>query len=367
MSQGAPSQTFSQPVVSLRPMAAGDILDSAAGLYRRHFVTLLGVYALPCVPFWVLFVLALGSLLRSGSALTSTAFTSPTTAPDIRPLYPVLAGLAAMMLALGVLIIVIEPIATGAVAYAVSEQLLGRRVTIRRAFARVRRCLGTLLLASLIRSMAVGAAFVAGYIVLVIFTIAVAAATGGAGSTFPVVVAVLLVLLLPVVFLPAAATYAYLAFTSQIIVVEGGDFAGALSRSFRLVAGSAWRVGWVLALTLILVFILTQVVQSPIEIGLAAASPRSMVEPEATPMLTGLRLALGGLFNLIVGPLAIVAATLLYLDLRVRKEGFDLQVAAEALAVSGGATCPACGGRTPVGAGFCQHCGAVLAAGTGAT
>ena len=138
MSQGAPSQTFSQPVVSLRPMTAGDILDSAAGLYRRHFVTLLGVYALPCVPFWVLFVLALGSLLRSGSALTSTAFTSPTTAADIRPLYPVLAGLAAMMLALGVLIIVIEPIATGAVAYAVSEQLLGRRVTIRRAFGRVR-------------------------------------------------------------------------------------------------------------------------------------------------------------------------------------------------------------------------------------
>jgi hypothetical protein len=124
--------------------------------------------------------------------------------------------------------------------------------------------------------------------------------------------------------IPAIVFAVYWLFVPQVIVLEGVTAANSLGRSWRLVQGSFWRVfGYG-----IVVFIAYGVLQIGVTqaIGLAL-SPLGVAAP-----------VLGGLVSASISTLALPfllgAITLLYYDLRIRKEGFDLEILARALAES---------------------------------
>jgi uncharacterized membrane protein len=117
--------------------------------------------------------------------------------------------------------------------------------------------------------------------------------------------------------------------TSQVIVVENlGPFV-ALSRSKQLASGN---VGKVLALGLVL-WLLTMLVSGLLGqvgglIGRLALPDRKLEQVVVSQVSQSIG-------QILAMPISSIAMILLYYDLRIRKEGFDLQMLAQTLGTQG--------------------------------
>jgi hypothetical protein len=110
-----------------------------------------------------------------------------------------------------------------------------------------------------------------------------------------------------------------LSFVSQVIVLENRGVGDALQRSWDLVRGAWWRVfGAYLLLLLLGVIVDLSTSLVSLAIGLTGASwaVQNIVVQFVTLLLT-----------VVYRPVTLAGMTLLYFDLRVRKEGYDLQMA----------------------------------------
>ena len=138
-------------------------------------------------------------------------------------------------------------------------------------------------------------------------------------------VAVPALLLMP----PAIAMAVYWSMAVQVIVVEGRMAIGSLRRSFALVRGSWWRVLGV-ALTFSLVgFGLAIVVTIPLAIISMVASA------DATAGVVTALVVLGQVIvGIVVPPVLFIAWTLLYYDMRVRKEEYDVAALSRELGIA---------------------------------
>jgi hypothetical protein len=121
------------------------------------------------------------------------------------------------------------------------------------------------------------------------------------------------------------------AFASQVVVMEGRGGMGALNRSKDLGNGFYWRVFGVLALLFVLSLvvgminnILNQVFQ-PLEVVPSNTGPRFVLRSYGLYVVAQ---AVNFLLTVAVQSYSAVCTTLLYFDLRIRKEGFDLELAA---------------------------------------
>jgi hypothetical protein len=124
-----------------------------------------------------------------------------------------------------------------------------------------------------------------------------------------------------------------------VLLVEGHGGIGALKRSFALVKDRWWATCGRLVVAYILVGVITTVVTALL-LGVATAA----VDDTSFGALVLEHLA-NLLVSLITTPFLAAVVTLVYFDLRVRKEGFDLAVLAERM---GG---PRAEGPAPVAAG----------------
>ena len=117
---------------------------------------------------------------------------------------------------------------------------------------------------------------------------------------------------------PAVAVAIYWSMAIQAVVVEGGRAASALGRSFALIRGSWWRI-FGITLVLGLVAIGLSILVNPF----IALSTGADLDPS-----TGLGAAVNEVAALIVvtitTPVLFIAGTLLYYDMRVRREKYDL-------------------------------------------
>lgn len=99
-------------------------------------------------------------------------------------------------------------------------------------------------------------------------------------------------------------------FCTQAIMIEGKDPIAAFSRSSNLVRGSWWRVFGIGIVYVCLVVVLAIVINIPsVVVGLANDALGNIVASVA---------------SILIFPIAPIATTLVYLDLRVRKEEYTL-------------------------------------------
>jgi hypothetical protein len=101
-----------------------------------------------------------------------------------------------------------------------------------------------------------------------------------------------------------------LAFVSQAVVLERRGATDSLSRSWNLVAGNWWRVFGIVLVVSILVSVLEAIVGNILGAGMNHA------------LGSGIAAAIVGT---LIQPIQGIALTLLYYDLRIRKEGAGLQ------------------------------------------
>jgi uncharacterized membrane protein len=189
-------------------------------------------------------------------------------------------------------LVVLSLIATGATVFIVSESYLGRPLTAREALMRATPYMGRILIASLLMALVIGFGF--------------------------------LLLVIPGIMLGVG-----LAVAIPAVVLEAGRSAsGALSRSWELTRGSRWRI-FGLGLTL---FVLLYIPVIAISGLVAVLVPRGGAAAfGASSTATIIALAIGGVVQLFIYPLFYCVLTVTYYDLRVRKEGFDLELLASSL------------------------------------
>lgn len=322
----------------LRPMVISDMLDTAFRLYRKHFVVFVGIVALLQVPITALQVLI---QIIFGNAtinrLTELQANGPVVEPGENPFanLPVGAMIAyyGLTLLLGLVqVLIIQQLISGALATAISRSYLGQEVTLlgsyRFGLGRLLSLIGASLLLTVITLAAT---------LLIACPFGIALGLGMAGGSdrgTGVIVVLVLGVIGAVVLLFALSIAIFVRFllTTQTIVLEGQNAVGGLRRSWQLVKGSFWRVIGTVALMAVITWLIMIIFSVPGSLLIVGATVA------LGPGALAWGQAIGTLFSqigvILALPLQLAVFTLLYYDLRVRKEGYDLEVLANQIATS---------------------------------
>lgn len=266
----------------LRPLGIGEILDVAIKIYRARFGVLVRAVAVVLGP-----VFALSAIIRiSIPSEDNLLSTQPAGTPEFDgdQFWAFLAGTVVISL-LG---FIASQLATGACFKAVSGAYLDEEPSWRESLQFARSKLGPLLWLSFLQ-----------IVLLVPATLAC---------------------LVPGFYLYVAWTVA-----APVLLLEDVRGWSALKRSRALVKGRFWAVAGVV----VLVFILTAMVQA-VFLGLFAG----IVAVTGNEVAGAVADALGQTASsALITPLSAAVLTVLYFDLRVRKEGFDLELLAHRMGV----------------------------------
>jgi hypothetical protein len=281
--------------IRFRPRQLSELLDELFRLYRRHFSLIVGVALLVALPGLV-WSLATGVYRLNSTSYTNLFTTTGTSTPTFNSQQ--LSNLVGTFLLGGLGALILLPFSVGAVYRAVTDVALGRPATIgavlRETLARYWPLLGLI---------GLGILLFVGWII--------AEAIG-------------FVLL----FIPGLAVFCaavYLAVRWSLVVAammaeDVGPIRG-LGRSWSLVSGSWWRTFGILLIVGILQTIISYAL---LILFTLFADIFSTGDFRAALVSVG-----STLLSALVSPITTIALVLLYFDLRVRKEGLDLDQLAQ--------------------------------------
>lgn len=320
---GPPVPPVDKPgIIPLRPLRLGEIYDGAFGALRKNPAVMLGVSSailaaatiIAAVLTWAFSNVAATWAVSFDSALGAELGASAAgAADDSYGLMLTLLGSIVQSLAF----LIVTPLVTGLLIITVSQAVIGRRPTFAQVRESARGRVWRLLVWTLL--VLVGSLVVGGVTVGLVVVLAVASVEVSAGLTFLIVVvgigaylAIALWLTTRVLLVPAA------------IALEGQTLGQAILRGWRLTRGYFWR--------LLGISLLTQVVLGFIA-GLIA-QPFAFIAEFAVPNDPALGLVLS-MFGSLVGSILTTVITaavvsLLYIDVRMRSEGLDIELAAAA-------------------------------------
>ncbi len=145
--------------------------------------------------------------------------------------------------------------------------------------------------------------------------------------------------------IPAIIFAFWVAFTSEVVVLEAKSGSGAISRSRELAGGQWLRIFVVGLLTALLVLIAQTIITIPVELIGPLGNELASQAGGFPGFVYGFA---GGIAQCIATPIQIIAFVLLYYDVRVRKEGFDLEMLAANLGEPAGPASPPQEARKPL-------------------
>ncbi len=250
------------------PMTTGVLLDRAFRLYTANFALMLGIAAAASVPFYLI-MLGLEATIAGDLPSRSGSFSM------------LLFQIVFMLLWASIAF----PIASGATTYAISERYLGNEVTIGEAMRRGLSHFWPLSIAQITATIRV----MFGFLLLIV---------------------------------PGILWMLSYALIVPVILIEGQRALPSLRRSRDLVKGYRGKVFCILLFVNLLQVILTA------GVGMIGGM---LFDGESAGGAI-LSSALNNLSSIVITPLGIIAAILLYYDMRIRKEGFDLEMLSRAIA-----------------------------------
>ncbi len=259
----------------MRPLNLGETLDASIKIVRsrwRTLATVMLVIALPIQLANIIIIKLTTDVYQIGTSFSSTADTATTYSDE----GAYVAGQTAMI-ALSVLGYLLGIVACYR---AVADTYLGRETSARASL----RFAGDRLGATLWLTIVLGLGLLAGFLAL---------------------------------FLPGIWLYIAWAVVYPVMLVEGTGGVAALKRSFTLVQTRWWATAGRMAVTFILVGVVTVVAAlvflAPTELFINDTSFGALILEHAANLVV----------SLVTTPFVAAVTTLVYFDLRVRKEGFD--------------------------------------------
>ena len=257
-------------------MTIGALLDRAFRLYADNFALLLGITAVAYVPLYSLM------LLISSSISGDMGF-------GAGQLWAIVSQVLFIIFWASIAL----PISVGAATYAISERYMGHEVTASHALTRALKQIWTMSVAQ----VSAGLRITIGFILLIV----------------PGILWSLSYMLI----VPA-------------IMVEGLKAGPSLKRSWDLVKGHRGKV-FAVMLVINLLVILTS-------LGIGNLAKMFLHLDSSGGNIFGN--AIDNLVSVLLTPLGIVADILLYYDLRIRKEGFDLEMLSRSFGAASSAPAP---------------------------
>lgn len=269
---GTPIGSRDRPL-PLRQMGIGELIDAAVKLYRRDWLALMGIVAFVLVPvtfaqFW----------LTQGMIGPMIATQTPSAEAATQFLIVTLVVFAIQF-------VIVQPFLVAAIARAAADAYLGERVSIGRTYQYALRKLPAILWITILTSIVT----LIGFILLII---------------------------------PGIIAFVRLALAPPVVVVEDVRGTKAIGRSWRLTKGHFWRLLGLLILSGLIAGVGALIITIPTEIialslGVGGWPVSALGSALATVLIT---------------PFSMLIIVLFYFDMRIRKEGFDIEVMAQELA-----------------------------------
>lgn len=286
------------PATMLRPLSLGELLDRTFSLYKENFLLFFGVMVWP-------------SLLAIAVGLLNTTLQTMVLKPGVKNAAVAGVGIAGAMLLFMFAYWVAYTIALGATTFAVSDVYLGRTATIAESYRKMRGSVWRLM-----RLFGYIALQIFAVMVLMIIAISLVSVLGAAVGIAAMVI------LLPALFVVPVWLMLRYSVAVPALMLETLKARPAARRSVQLMKGNFGR-GFLLILLMVIIGIVTAMVfQGPF----MAAAILMANKGQPSVLLLGLGTVSGGLGGALAAPLIMIGLVLLYYDIRVRKEAFDLQL-----------------------------------------
>ena len=307
--------------LALAPLGAGDLIDRAVRLYRRHFLTLISIAAPPVL------VSALGSTI---STIAWREFTA--TASDLNMALYVLIWLGGIVVIIcGALFSII--VMGGATRTLVAHLLWNEPVTVRATYRAVKSRFWGLLGASALVAVWLAFATLLGFSAFIMvfaiiaavlaFASLVSAWLGGILWTLGTIASIVVGLIL---FFFLAGRMAYV---PQAMLVEGKTVLAAVGRSFSLASGNVRRL---MAMTLFTSFgTYSALMLLMIPLGWYGYLNGVDLSPFGSTWPTWYSIGYQVILqcsHILLAPIWMLGFSLLYVDERVRHEGYDIELMA---------------------------------------
>jgi hypothetical protein len=318
----------------LRPLNLGDILDTVFLLYRRNFLTFIGAVALVQIPLLLLqlaLTMALGEdFMRDWMELAGDLpfFNPQTDSFSELPLSNIVAFYGMTVLLSLLQAWVVLPLIYGSVTYATEQSYRrGESVSILGAYSFGGGKIVALIVNAILISIITTLLYVIplGLILGLMFFVG-SASQGDSAVGMILVLSLVLLLAVVVVSLLVLVISVLFLFAPPAIVLEGYGPLAALGRSWQMVTSSLGRiVGYVIVmgLLMLIIWLIPSMIFGGI-IGVIFNDPIGDFTIQQS-----LSAIVGNITYILIWPLWYIAATVLYYDVRVRKEGYDLQLAVE--------------------------------------
>jgi len=308
----------------LKPMSLSELLDRTFTLYRNRFWLFCGLMVMPEIAIMVCsLIVIVGFPIR----------VLPIAANPQDP-FAVFRSLQSRIVPGMLLIfatIFFQAFALGAVTVTVSEVYLGRAASIRGAYRMIRGkvfgLIGLIILLFLIAIVFVFGVFVAVALAGGIVSVALSAIS-------PVLAVIVVMLMALGGFVLAAWLLMRFAVSIPVFLLEQQGAVDSMTRSGVLTRGHRWRILGATVVMYIVVTVVQLLFVMPFSI-LTFISVTKGVLPLWIQM--GQSVA-GALAGTVAGPLFMITIALIYYDVRIRKEAFDLESMMKALEPSAGAS-----------------------------
>jgi Membrane domain of glycerophosphoryl diester phosphodiesterase len=298
--------------LDLRPLTLAELLDRSFSVYRRHFWLFVGIMAVPSV-----FALVAGLVLQILS-LPAASFAPGSKPPTPEQLLTFVVPFVIGALLFSLSYLVVYVFALGATTVAVSDLYLGRDATIGTAYRATRPHAVRLLLLMLWTTLRVGGVFVAGFAVF--FASIVLPAALGSPALAVLTLLIALIVFPGMMFLALFMTLRYAASVPSLML-ERLTAGAAIRRSIALTRSNLLRIFVLFLCAGVIAYATALLFQGPFLLGAFVAGEETMTAFwfRIAGVVSG---SIGGTFS---APFVIISLALMYYDVRIRKEAFDLQ------------------------------------------
>jgi len=303
---------------TLAPMSAGDIIDRAVRLYRRNFLALLRIVIAPSL------------VAYAGSILMSIGWRNVTSSKGDEGVV-----ITILIILSGSLLWVIGTAAFYAVLGASSRSLVahffeGRPILARDVYRAVRERIWSLIGATLMIWLLILGVMMIAYFFIIIFGMIFALIMATIINELPgwlqtIVTLSVVVIAVAILAVAALLVYSRIVYVPQILMVESKGVFNSIGRSFSLAGGQIRRIA---ALFLFWIYVGWSVL-------LLLFLPLGYISDWITPFSAEPPLwyniawqTVTKLSEILLMPIFMIGCTLLYLDSRIRKEGYDVELLA---------------------------------------
>jgi hypothetical protein len=312
--------------LSSKPLGAGDLIDRAVRFYRQNFWTYVLIASPPII---------LGTLCLVGwMFVMRNIFTVNASNPDEALLYQIFVSLGGILIWL-IQFVAVLVVMGGSARNFVRHLLFEEPVTFRETYSNIRGRIGGLVVVSTVITVLLAiVAFVLFYIWLVVIVIGFAAIAFVGAVAPPVAVVagvafgIAATLGILWVFFLVVSRFVYI---PQVMLVEGQGAFSAIGRSASLAGKNVTRVGALSVFNIVAIYVALMLLYLPLGLyawteGLDLVSFGAVDTLPAWYEISYRVIAQVSLILII--PVLMIGLCLLYVDERVKSEGYDIELMA---------------------------------------